>query len=213
MFCKILQRIRKHNLSTSNVQTELNKSYFDGVGEQIDSLYICSKIIEELNKSNRNNNPLTTRRLRNLILLIEVGYMQNFNKALIKQDYEYYAEINGLMISKTWHYLVLEAKEGVIENIPFNKEQYEANFSLELTENINQIIKEIVEITEYIDTVDLASLVWCSVPTKWHAPQNREPFCSGKYPIPKSIIYEIYRDFDFNKLKEKNEQERVNFNI
>ena len=84
---------------------------------------------------------------------------------------------------------------------------YESKISRSLNEELNLIVEEIYNITEFIDSVDLVKILRVDFPVGVSVPENYAG-AGGDFPIDKALIYEKFQNFDFGKLRELNELER-----
>lgn len=199
---------------------EMHWLTFDKKGKKLDALFIGNKFVE-LNNARKRENGLTLnmRRLQRLVLLTEIYYMQIHKEALIEQDWENYEEVNGLACQHLYTYNAYNTGEiKLTRNVwypPYYKipqKEYETKIDTRLNEELNQIVEEIYNITEFIDSVDLIKMLRVEFPAGMSVPKYYSGI-GGDFPIDKSIIYEKFKDFDFNKLAELNEQEKQNFNV
>ena len=196
-----------------------NKEQFNKSKGQISCLFVANKFIELNNlRKNKNSFHFGTRRLQKLVLLAEIYYMQIHNKALFEQDWENYAEVNGLAIHEIYAYFANRSGEiTTTKNIwypPYYKypqNVYESKIDKQLNEELNRIVEEIYNNTEFVDSVDLINILRVNFPEALSVPKHYAGM-GGDFPIDKQIIYNQFKDFDFNELKELNESERVKFN-
>ena len=199
---------------------QVNNLTFDKKGRQLQVLFIGNKFVE-LNNARKKPNSLclNIRRMQKLVLLAEIYYMQIYKEALIEQDWEDYKEVNGLACTNLYTYNAFNTGEiKLTRNIwysPFYKipqEEYVAKIDTQLNEELNQIVEEIYNMTEYVDSVDLINMLRVNFPAGMSVPKYYSGM-GGDFPIDKSIIYEKFQNFDFNQLRQLNEQEKQKYNI
>ena len=199
---------------------QMNISTFDKKGKQLDALFIGNKFVELNNAKKRKDGlSLVIRRMQKLVLLTEIYYMQVHKEALIKEDWEDYKEVNGLACPHLYGYNSYNTGEiKLTRNIwypPFYKipqSEYEAKIDISLNEELNQIVEEIYNMTEFVESIDLINMLRVDFPAGMSVPQYYSGM-GGDFPIDKSIIYEKFKNFDFNKLRELNEEEKKNYNL
>ena len=195
-----------------------NKEHFNKNKDKISCLFVANKFIELNNlRKNKNSFHFGIRRLQKLVLLAEICYMQIHNKPLFEEDWENYAEVNGLAVHEMYAYFA--NRSGEITNTrkiwypPYYKlpqKEYEKKIDKKLNEELNRIVEEIYNITEFVDSVDLINMLRVDFPEFLSVPKYYDGM-GGDFPIDKQIIYNQFKDFDFNALKELNEKERVNW--
>lgn len=204
----------------TQLMKQMNMPTFDKKGKQIHALFVGNKFVE-LNNARKKSNSLclNIRRMQKLVLLAEIYYMQIHKEALIEQDWEDYKEVNGLACVNLYTYNAYNTGEiRLTRDVwypPFYKlpqKEYETKIGTHLNEELNQIVEEIYNITEFIDSVDLINMLRVEFPAGMSVPKYYSGM-GGDFPIDKSIIYEKFKNFDFNKLRELNEQEKKNFNF
>ena len=211
-------------MSLINRKTQLlgqvDKLAFDKKGKQIDVLFVGNKFVELNNvRSKHHSLALNIRRLQRLVLLTEIYYMQLHKEGLIKQDWEDYKDVNGLACHNLYTYnshntgeIKLTKKIWYHSYYKLPQKEYEAKIDPSLNAELNEIVEEIYNITEFIDSVDLISMLRVDFPAGMSVPQYYSGM-GGDFPIDKSIIYEKFKDFDFNRLRELNEQQKQNFSL
>ena len=211
-------------MSLINRKTQLlgqvDKLAFDKKGKQIDVLFVGNKFVELNNvRSKHHSLALNIRRLQRLVLLTEIYYMQLHKEGLIKQDWEDYKDVNGLACHNLYTYnshntgeIKLTKKIWYHSYYKLPQKEYEAKIDPSLNAELNEIVEEIYNITEFIDSVDLISMLRVDFPAGMSVPQYYAGM-GGDFPIDKSIIYDKFKDFDFNRLRELNEQQKQNFSL
>lgn len=197
-----------------------NNEQFNKNEAQIDCLFVANKFIDLNNlRKNKDSFHFGIRRLQKLVLLAEIYYMQIHNKSLLKQDWENYAEVNGLAIHEMYAYF--SNRSGEITQTrkiwypPYYKlpqNEYERKIDKALNEELNRIVEEIYNITEFVESVDLIKMLRVDFPECLSVPKYYAGM-GGDFPIDKQIIYNQFKDFDFNQLKELNEKEKIKFNV
>lgn len=201
---KKAQEFKKSN----NEQFYKNKS-------QISGFFVANKFIELNNlRKNKNSFHFGMRRLQKLVLLTEIYYMQLHNKALFEQDWENYAEVNGLAMHEIYAYFTNSSGEITdMRNIwypPYYKlpqNEYERRIDKQLNEELNRIVEDVYNMTEFIESIDLINMLRVDFPECLSVPKYYAGM-GGDFPISKRIVYVQYKDFDFNALREFNSQER-----
>ena len=196
-----------------------NNEQFNKNETQIDCFFVANKFIELNNlRKNKNSFHFSIRRLQRLVLLVEICYMQLHDKALFKQDWENYAEVNGLAIHEMYAYFANRSGEITqtrkIWYPPYYKlpqSEYERKMDRQLNEELNRIVENVYNITEFVDSVDLINMLRVDFPECLSVPKHYAGM-GGDFPIDKQIIYAQYKDFNFNALKELNDSESVKFN-
>jgi len=182
---------------------------------QIDCFFVANKFIELNNlRKNKNSFHFGARRLQKLVLLAEIYYMQLHDKALFKQDWENYAEVNGLAIHEMYAYFTNRSGEITqtrkIWYPPYYKypqEVYESKIDRRLNEELNRIVEDVYNITEFVDSVDLINMLRVDFPECLSVPKHYAGM-GGDFPIDKQIMYNQFKDFDFNVIRELNIQEK-----
>ena len=201
---KKAQEFKKSNSEQSNK----NKG-------QISCLFVANKFIELNNlRKNKESFHFGIRRLQKLVLLAEIYYMQIHDKSLFEEDWENYAEVNGLAIHEMYVYFA--NRSGEITNThkiwypPYYKlpqNEYERKIDKQLNDELNTIVEEIYNMTEFIESVDLINMLRVDFPEFLSVPKYYAGM-GGDFPIDKKIVYTQYKDFDFNALREFNNQEK-----
>ena len=195
-------------------------STFDKNGKQIDALFIGNKFIE-LNNARKKEYSFHfgQRRLQKLVLLTEIYYMRIHNEALLRQNWEDYKEINGLACSHlyiynayNWGEITNPRKIWYPPYYKITQKEYETKIDEGLNAELNQIVEELYNITEFVDSVDLIMMLRVELPPEMSVPQNYAGF-GDDFPVDKALIYEKFKEFDFDKLKQFNEQEKLKMNL
>jgi hypothetical protein len=194
---------------------QMNIQTFDKKGKQLDAFFIGNKFVMLNNERSQSYSlHLNIRRMQKLVLLTEIYYMQIHKEALIEQDWEDYKYINGLSCRHLYPYNAYNTGEIMLTHKiwypPYYKitqKEYEAKIDKRLNEELDLIVKEIYNITEFIDSVDLIKILRADFPEGICVPENYAGF-GGDFPIDKALIYEKFQNFDFGKLRELNELER-----
>lgn len=165
----------------------------------IDCRYIANKIIIETNKTkDKNSLILTSVRLSKLVLLIDIAYMHKHKKMLIKNAYAWWSK--GIALPNIYYSYrgtvgnPLLKEVAVLDNL--TQKEYEQKLDVKLRNEINDIVENVLETTRYIDTLDLIDLLMVDID------EDEDTI------IYKEEIWDIYKKFDFNKLKELNEKEK-----
>lgn len=204
----------------TNMLQQMNITSFDKKGKQLDALFIGNKFVE-LNNARRKpySLHLNIKRIQKLVLLTEIYYMQVHKEALIKEDWEDYKEVNGLACHHLYGYISYNTGEIKLTRTiwypPYYKipqREYETKIDIRLNEELNEIVEEIYNMTEFIESIDLINMLRVDFPVGMSVPQYYAGM-GGDFPIDKSIIYEKFKDFDFKELKELNEEERKKINV
>ena len=193
---------------------------FDAVGENIDVCYVGNLFVKEHYKHKHQNSLwLTVKRLGKLVLLAEIMYMNKYSTNLFKQNYVNYPHLSSLVISELYSRYVLDKDQNYHAGImrvedkqsqKISHEKYETTLNKQTVNNLKSIVAEIYQITECIDTVDLVKILRVDFP-EYNVPEG----CvnpNEEYYIPKQLIYNEFKDFSFDELKELNEHEKVKLN-
>ena len=194
---------------------QMNIQAFDKKGKQLDAFFIGNKFVELNNARSKSYSlHLNIRRMQKLVLLTEIYYMQVHKEALIAQDWEDYKYINGLACCHLYPYISYNTGEIKLTHkiwyppyYKISQEEYEAKIDKKLNEELNLIVEEIYNMTEFVDSVDLIKILRVDFPVGVSVPENYAG-AGGDFPIDKALIYEKFQNFDFNKLRELNELER-----
>lgn len=204
----------------TRLMEQMNNLTFDKKGKQIDALFVGNKFVE-LNNARRKPYSLTLniRRMQKLVLLAEIYYMQMHKEALLKDDWEDYKEINGLACHHLYGYNAYNTGEIKLTRKiwypPYYKipqSEYESKIDMQLNEELNEIVEEIYNMTEFVDSVDLINMLRVDFPAGMSVPKFYAGM-GGDFPIDKGLIYEKFQNFDFYKLHEFNEEEKKSFNL
>lgn len=190
------------NMSLITKLSEQKKlNYIEHV--ELDCNFIANKIISETYRTKDNNTlTLTCKRLNKLVLLVNIAYMQKYSKLLVKNDYRLW--ISGLVVPKIYY---CYSRNGVkydstletdlVEGM--KQEEVEKTINHELNSEINNLVKQILGMTRYIDTIDLVEILLVKRLNQDYQIDS---------DIPKKIISKFYKDFNFDKLKELNERSK-----
>lgn len=165
----------------------------------IDCRYIANKIIIETNKiKDKNSLTLTSVRLNKLVLLTDIAYMQKHKKLLVENDYAWWSK--GIALPKIYYSysgtVGYSLKKHVVLINGIKHHDYEQKLNKDLIIDISKVIKNVLEITRYVDTLDLINLLMVDIEEELDT------------IIYKEEIADIYKNFDFNKLKQLNEKEK-----
>lgn len=167
----------------------------------LDCNYIANKImIETFNNKTDDDLILTNGRLNKLVLLVNIAYMQKKSKFLVKNDYFLWP--SGLVVPKIhFDYMVYSSGYKFGKRIAKvegqSQEEYEKGVDPNLKSDVNSIVSKIVEITRYVDTVDLRELLAVGI----NEDENTV--------IYQEEIIKIYKNFDFQKLIDLNNENKV----
>jgi len=193
--------------------------------KNIDCRFIANKIIIENNKTKTKDSlTLTISRLAKLVLLTEIAYMQRYGNALIKDTYRNNEKGYGLYIDKllcSYDYAKLMPIEIPItssvsfKEVEYSQQQVEQLIGEKLNSEIDDIVKCIVEITNKTDSVDLREILrldkYIDIPDTMRLAtivSDKEKYVPNEiYIVPKYCIYQAYKDFDFNRLQQFNQEQ------
>ena len=171
------------------------------VDEGLDCNYIANKIIIKLNaSSSKEDLPLNCVRLNKLVLLCNIAHIQKHSKMLVKNSYFLWTK--GLAIPKIYfdyhetEFNVLSKKVAKVEGK--SQSDYEEQVEPTLKRIVNRIVARVLEITKYVDTVDLCEIL---------DPKVEEDV---DVEIYHEEIIDMYKKFDFNNLEVLNEKGALN---
>ena len=165
----------------------------------IDCNYIANKIIIELKQTKDENSlMLTCGRLTRLILLTDIAYMQKHNKFLVRNAYAWWSR--GIVLPKIFYTYNGTAGNALAKDVELidgvKQQDYENSIGASLLKEINAFVKKVLDMTKYVDTLDLIDFLEVEL--------DEEPDTI----IMKDRLALLYKNLDFNKLKELNEKEK-----
>ena len=166
------------------------------LNEKVDCNYIANKIVERCIKS-----PLilTAKRLNKLVLLVNIAYAKQHNEFVVKNDYFLWP--SGFVIPKIYYKYSNNGNSAKCCKVEEKTQQdYEKDINPKLKIKIEKIIDKILEITNYIDTIDLIDVLRVDIVEDENTVIYQEE------------IIDIYKNFNFKVLEELNRQEKQYFN-
>ncbi|MBR2969965.1 MAG: hypothetical protein IKC49_02805 [Clostridia bacterium] len=186
---------------------------------RVPGLVISNKIVGVYNDNYLDKAPMTLRKLNRLILLVEVCFMQKYGKVLIKEDY-LNTKMGLITETITSKHLNSTDNSYVITDISsdITQEDAEEVLGISLNIEINDIVNFVLSRTAYIDSVDLAEISkiekYITIPTSICSvnlsPTKKKML--NEYVVPKDLIYQAYKNFDFSPLAELNEESKKFWN-
>lgn len=176
----------------------------------LDYRYIANKYLEYINT---HGTVVSGRRLNALVFLTEVYYMQKHYKPLIKDDFKLY-QVNSMMILFPIYYTYMDSKidhnsifidghpQGYVENIVY-RNQYG-----NLVDEVNEIVATINSYTDHLYSKDLVTIIQrYDAPIRIKAPKHDRDR-DLEETVSKQSIYQCYNNFDFDFLKQLNEESK-----
>lgn len=187
----------------------INSCKYDG---GIDFRIVVNKILIKLEELNldwktSNNATMTANRLNKLVLLIDIAYRHKYKKPLIKDGYVVWGY--GLAISNMHdEYLFnkgIDPKISMSHNQKVFQEKVEQTIDKKLNTRVNLLVSEILEITNYLDMLDLVPILKNQT---WQEFRKVYPEHEMR-SVPQELVDDIYTDFSFEELKLLNEELKV----
>lgn len=164
--------------------------------EGLDCNYIANKIITKTNQNRTTEDLfLTCVRLNKLVLLCNIAHIQKHSKMLVNNSYFLWTK--GLAIPKIYFdyhetgFNVFNRKVAKVEGK--SQEDYEKQINPKLKRIVDKIVDRILEITRYVDTVDLCEIL---------DPKIEE---GVDVEIYHEEIIDMYKKFNFKRLEDLNE--------
>jgi len=192
-------------------QKEIEYQALENQTNGVQARFICNKIIKKYFRDlNKNGMLLTCNRLNRLVQLVDILYRkENQGKFLIKDSY--CISRTGLYSATAlfnYSYLtedIVEIRQTFANNEKLYQEQSEKVVGELLNTNIDRIISQVLLETRYIETFDLRDVL------NSKSIQELRTKCPeyGDIPLPQEIVTELFQDFDYEKIPELNESERV----
>ena len=190
------------NLLEKRVQEfkKVNKEQFNKIKGPINCLFVANKFIELNNlRKNEYSFHFDMRRLQKLVLLAEIYYMQLHDCALFQEDWENYAEVNGLAMHEVYVYNCNKSGEITYTHKTFYppyykypQEVYESKIDRQLNEELNRIVEDIYNMTEFVESIDLINILRVDFPELLSVPKHYAGM-GGDFPIDKQIIYNQFK--------------------
>jgi len=217
---RIISSIKSTNNTSSN-------NVLDYPIANIPNKAIINMIIEE-HYSKYADHPMSDitfspKKLSKLLLLVDLCYMNRYNIRL--NDEEYYISSNRDIVPKQIFDIYLSSAGTYILPLQYSSindkisSQREADELIgKLNKTLKNTVSYIMDITSNLDPVDLVEVFKILPDSRWQYTEPKQEYKGkqsylNKYEhkykyVLKDGIYYTYKDFDFNKLKKLNDEEK-----